>query len=225
MEANLLLLMQWKSKDARPWILGSVDPSIMVNLRPYKTAKTMWEYLQKVYTKKNNARRYQLECEIGSYNQGDLSVQDYFSNFQNLWAEYSDMIYPKVLSLSVVQTINEHSKRDQFLMKLLPEFEAVRSNLMSRDPAPSLDDCLAELLREKQRQAQVQHIAPVAYATYGKAKTRDMSNIQCFQCKGCSLFEENLQLLQETRPSYQGMPYTTSKSSSQGVSSCCYYHI
>jgi len=44
-------LLQWKVKDARvmSWILGSVDPLIVLNLRPYKTAKTMWEYVKKVY--------------------------------------------------------------------------------------------------------------------------------------------------------------------------------
>jgi hypothetical protein len=44
-------LLQWKVKDARvmSWILGSIDPLIVLNLRPYKTAKTMWEYVKKVY--------------------------------------------------------------------------------------------------------------------------------------------------------------------------------
>lgn len=31
--------------------------------------------------------------------------------------------------------------RDQFLMKLRPEFKASRSNLMNHDPSPSLDMC------------------------------------------------------------------------------------
>ncbi|KAJ0082196.1 hypothetical protein Patl1_12180 [Pistacia atlantica] len=38
------------------WILGSVDPIIVLNLRPYKTAKSMWEYLKKVYNQDNIAR-------------------------------------------------------------------------------------------------------------------------------------------------------------------------
>lgn len=40
-------LAEWKVKDARVMssILGSVDPLIVLNLRPYKTVKTMWEYL------------------------------------------------------------------------------------------------------------------------------------------------------------------------------------
>ena len=40
-------LRELKIKDARvmTWILGSIDPFIVLNLRPYKTAKAMWDYL------------------------------------------------------------------------------------------------------------------------------------------------------------------------------------
>ena len=36
-------LAKWKVKDARvmSWILGSVDPRIVLNLRPYKSVKTV----------------------------------------------------------------------------------------------------------------------------------------------------------------------------------------
>ncbi|KAH0686266.1 hypothetical protein KY289_017028 [Solanum tuberosum] len=43
------------------WILRSIDPFIVLNLRPYKTAKAMWDYLQKVYNQDNSAKRFQLE--------------------------------------------------------------------------------------------------------------------------------------------------------------------
>ncbi|KAJ0076088.1 hypothetical protein Patl1_34260 [Pistacia atlantica] len=110
-----------------------MDPIIVLNLRSYKTAKSMWEYLKKVYNQDNIARRSQLEYEIASYTQGDLSM---------------------------VQEIHAQSKQDQFLMKLRPEFEATCSNLMNRNPMPSLDVCFGELLREEQRlttQATYQH--------------------------------------------------------------------
>ena len=44
-------------KDARimSWILGSVEPSILLNLRPYKTSREMWEYLKKIYNQSNTA--------------------------------------------------------------------------------------------------------------------------------------------------------------------------
>jgi len=36
------------------------------------------------------------------------------------------------------------------MMKLHPKFEATHSNLMYRDPSPSLDVCFGELLRNDQ---------------------------------------------------------------------------
>ncbi|XP_006365545.1 uncharacterized protein [Solanum tuberosum] len=172
------------------WILGSIDPLIVLNLRPYKTSKAMWDYLQKVYNQDNSARRFQLEYEIANYSQGGLSVQDYFSGFQNLWAEFTDIVYAKIPteSLSVIQAVHEQSKRDQFLMKLRSDFESVRSNLMNRDPSPSLDVCFRELLREEQRLVtqnafKKENDVTVAFAAQGKGKGRDMSRTQCYSCK------------------------------------------
>ncbi|XP_015170297.1 uncharacterized protein [Solanum tuberosum] len=152
-------LGEWKIKDARvmTWILGSIDPLIVLNLMPYKTAKAIWDYLQKVYNQDNSARPFQLEYEIANYSQGGLSVQDYFSGFQNLWA------------------VHEQSKRDQFLMKLLSDFESVRYNLMNCDPSPSLDVCFRELLREEQRLVtqnafKKENDVTVAFAAQGKGK-------------------------------------------------------
>ena len=51
-------LAQWQVKDARvtTMILASVDQQIVFNLRPYKIAKDMWEYLKKDYNQDNTAR-------------------------------------------------------------------------------------------------------------------------------------------------------------------------
>ncbi|XP_038678926.1 uncharacterized protein LOC119980334 [Tripterygium wilfordii] len=189
-------LASWNVKNARvmTWMLGSVDPLIVLNLRPYKTAKSMWEYLKKVYHQDNSARRFQLEYEIACYSHGNLSIQDFFSGFQNLWAEFTDIVYATVpaASLSDVQKVHEQSKRAQFLMKLRSEYEAIRSNLMNRDPPPSLDVCFGELLREEQRlltQATLEqgrlgtNAVTVAYATQEKGKNRDMRKVQCYSCK------------------------------------------
>ena len=115
-------LAEWQVKDSRvmTWILGSIDQSLVPNLRPYKTAKDMWGYLKKVYNQDNTAKRFQLEYDLARYSQGDLSIQDFYSGFQNLWAEYVDMIYVQIPpeSLVVVENMHAQSKRDQFLMKL-----------------------------------------------------------------------------------------------------------
>ncbi|XP_027918140.1 uncharacterized protein LOC114177099 [Vigna unguiculata] len=132
---------------------------------------------------------------MANFTQGSLSIEEYYFGFQNLWAEYSNIIYAGISSeaLSAVQTVHETSKRDQFLMKLRSDFDATRSNLMNRDPVPTLDACLSELLREEQRikthtvmEQNMNSSAPVsvAYAAQGKNKPRDMRSVQCYSCKG-----------------------------------------
>lgn len=65
-------------------------------------------------------------------------------------------------------------------MKLCPEFENVQSNLMSRQPSPSLETCLNDILQEEQRQLTQTHLTQhtpngpieVAYVVKGKPLTR-----------------------------------------------------
>lgn len=46
------------------WIIDSVDTQIVLNLRLYKSARFVWEYLQKIYSQSDNARWFQLEFEL-----------------------------------------------------------------------------------------------------------------------------------------------------------------
>ncbi|KAG6654422.1 hypothetical protein CIPAW_05G144600 [Carya illinoinensis] len=73
-------------------------------------------------------------------------------------------------------------------MKLLSEFEHVRTGLLNRDPVPSLDLCLGELLREEQRlSTQISMTSDkvfsetinVAYAAQGQGRNK----LQYFNCK------------------------------------------
>ena len=46
------------------WIANSVTPSIGNQLAKFNYPKDAWDYLAKLYTQSNAARRYQLEWEI-----------------------------------------------------------------------------------------------------------------------------------------------------------------
>ena len=63
----------------------------------------MWEYLKKVYHQGNSARQYQLELEIAQYSQGTSSIQNYYSGFLNLWAEYDEIKYAKVSDATLLE--------------------------------------------------------------------------------------------------------------------------
>ncbi|RVW29312.1 hypothetical protein CK203_115421 [Vitis vinifera] len=149
------LFPSWAVIDARimSWLLSSVEPHIVTHLRPHRSAQFMWAYLKKVYHQDNDARRFQLEHTIAMFQHGSLSIQDYYSAFLTLWHEYSDLVIADVpiVALSTIQTIHTTIRRDQFLMKLRPEYESIRSFLLNRSPVPSLDICFGELLCEEQR--------------------------------------------------------------------------
>ena len=69
--------VKWEVKDAHImlWILGSVEPSILLNLKPYKTSREMWGYLKKVYNQSNTTQRFQLQLELGQLIQGLKAIQ------------------------------------------------------------------------------------------------------------------------------------------------------
>jgi len=129
-----------------------------------------------------------------------LSISDFYSRFINLWIEYTNIVYAGLPSegLSSVQSVHETTQRDQFLMKLRPEFEGTKSNMMNREFVPSLDTCLSDLLCEEQclltqttmEQRRSTSIL-VAYAAQGNPRGRDMSIIQCFCCKGFGHYATN----------------------------------
>ncbi|KAK9123169.1 hypothetical protein Sjap_012771 [Stephania japonica] len=152
----------------------------------------MWDYLRRIYHQENTARRFQLELEISHFSQGNLSIEQYYYEFINLWSEYSGIIYSKVSqeTLEGLQAVYEESKRDQFLMKLRPEFETVRAGLLNRNPIPSLDICVGDLLREEQRMAtqavisapkETSALVNLAYVAQGRNRGKGQS--QCYSCK------------------------------------------
>ncbi|KAL6311658.1 hypothetical protein AAG906_022600 [Vitis piasezkii] len=84
-------LSKWEIKDARvmTWILSSVEPHLVLNLRPYKTL---------LY---NSARPFQLSMKWIISHKEVSQLRNIFW-FSNSWTNYSDIVYANVLtSLSV----------------------------------------------------------------------------------------------------------------------------
>ncbi|KAJ0053502.1 hypothetical protein Pint_00159 [Pistacia integerrima] len=86
-------LSLWESKDAKiaSWLLSSIEPHMVNNLRGFTTVKAMWDYLRRIYYQDNFARKFQLELDIGNYRQGNLSIEQFYSGFINLWSDYSGL--------------------------------------------------------------------------------------------------------------------------------------
>ncbi|EEF33173.1 conserved hypothetical protein [Ricinus communis] len=93
--------MKWEVKDAHimSWILRSMEPSILLNLKPYKTSREMWGYLKKFTTK--------------------ATQHDGF-NWKSNWvnsvkgADYNDIVCASIPpeGLIAIQSVHETSKHD-----------------------------------------------------------------------------------------------------------------
>eukprot|EP00268_Persea_americana_P004183 TRINITY_DN11319_c0_g1_i1.p1 TRINITY_DN11319_c0_g1~~TRINITY_DN11319_c0_g1_i1.p1 ORF type:complete len:263 (-),score=23.88 TRINITY_DN11319_c0_g1_i1:1121-1909(-) len=186
-------LAKWEIDDVKiiSWILNSVELHFVLNLCSYPTAKEIWNYLKRVYNQEISARRFQLGCDLSEYSQGNKTIEEYYAGFINLWTEFNSLAYSTVsiTEILALREFHKESQRDQFLMKLYGEFESVRSELMNKDPLPSLDMCLNELLREEQRlvtqniMAQKGNILDNAYASQAKPRNCDLSKTQCYSSK------------------------------------------
>jgi len=84
--ADPIELGSWETKDAKvvSWLLSSIEPRMVNNLRSFNTAKEMWDLLRRIYHQDNSARKFQLELDIGNYRQGNQTIEQYYSGFLNL---------------------------------------------------------------------------------------------------------------------------------------------
>ncbi|KAH6815736.1 hypothetical protein C2S51_020556 [Perilla frutescens var. frutescens] len=67
------------------WINNSVENSIDMQLAKYDTVKEVWDHLERLYTQSNFAKQYQLEMDVRSLNQKEMSIQEFYSAMTNLW--------------------------------------------------------------------------------------------------------------------------------------------
>jgi hypothetical protein len=119
---NLKELSSWEGRDAKiaSWLLSFDEPHMVNNLRGFTTIKQMWDYLRQIFYQDNSTRKFQLELDIGNYCQGNHSIEQFYSNFLNLWSDYFGLVHSKVPknALVALQAVHSKSQQDQFFMKL-----------------------------------------------------------------------------------------------------------
>lgn len=70
----------------------------------------MWDYLLRIYYQDNFARKFQLELDIENYRQGNLSIEQFYSNFINLWSDYFGLVHSQVPKEALAALQAVHSK-------------------------------------------------------------------------------------------------------------------
>ncbi|CAB4279072.1 unnamed protein product [Prunus armeniaca] len=149
--ADLLSTWQMQNSKIITWINNSVDISIGMQLAKFGTSKEIWEHLERLYKRSNFAKRYQLESDLRATKQGDKSIQDFYNVMTGLWDQLALTEPSGLSSIDLYCTYREEQRLVQFLMALRDDFEALRGSILHRNPLPSVDSVLNELLAEEVR--------------------------------------------------------------------------
>ncbi|KAL0447877.1 UNVERIFIED_CONTAM: Retrovirus-related Pol polyprotein from transposon RE2 [Sesamum latifolium] len=153
---------EWIKKDylVITWILNNVFKLIVDAFMYVTSARVLWLELEGRYGRSNGPMIYNLEREISSISQGDLSITDYYTKLRKLWDELACLdplpICTCAAHRGMVSREASHQLM-QFLMGLSSPFANVRSQIFVMDPRPDVVKAFAMLLNvEKELQVQIQ---------------------------------------------------------------------
>lgn len=155
------MLLEWKTVNFMivSWMLRSMEPKISAVMPYHEHAKQLWDAVAKKYRVTNGPRLQQLRSAITDCKQTkSMTMEDYYSKLIGL---YDDLFQLKPLRVCecglCTCDLARHAAADrdeeilhQFLIGVDDvEYSVVRSNLLSRDPMPTLDEAYLALVQEE----------------------------------------------------------------------------
>ncbi|XP_004298166.1 PREDICTED: uncharacterized protein LOC101305751 [Fragaria vesca subsp. vesca] len=124
------------------WIVNSCDPEIAESVTYYPTAYEVWEDLHERFSQANATRIFEIQRDINSLRQEQLSVSVYYTKLKALWDELS--------TLDATQQTDQQ-KLMQFLMGLNETYQAIRGQILLMKPLPTVRQAFSSVLQEEKQ--------------------------------------------------------------------------
>lgn len=143
------------------WLLNSVSPSIAQSLVYMDLASDVWKDLKERFSQGDLVRVVELQQEINSFKQGNLSVTDFFTEMKILWEELENyMPLPQCVcavrcTCEAMRNAKKYRHQDcviHFLMNLNENFSVIKTQVLLMDPLPSLN-CVFSMVLQHERQS------------------------------------------------------------------------
>jgi hypothetical protein len=83
-------ISKWIKEDAQimTWLWNSLEPDVFNNVSYLESSKDIWDTLHLMYSSEENITRiHELYQDMFSLQQGDRSIEEYFSLLQGMWDE------------------------------------------------------------------------------------------------------------------------------------------
>jgi hypothetical protein len=196
--SNASEIKTWNINDGKVMaaIVNSVKESIIMSLSSFKTAKSMWSYLQKRYVQDSGALLHTLMQKIHLIEQNDMSIDEYYSAFNRLMGPLISMVPQCTSGECLAYKFIEKFITYKFVMGLSADFEAIRTRLLHGSATLTMSEALSNLLAEEThlQSMSVSHDSvphSVLAASQKYSGSRGPSSEPCEHCKKTTHRSEN----------------------------------
>uniref|UniRef100_A0A2N9FUB4 Integrase catalytic domain-containing protein n=1 Tax=Fagus sylvatica TaxID=28930 RepID=A0A2N9FUB4_FAGSY len=135
----------WIKEDAQimTWLWNSLEPDVFNNVSYLESSKDIWDTLRLMYSSEENITRiHELYQDMFSLQQGDRSIEEYFSLLQGMWDELN-VYQPLSTDLQKQQKYREEFRVAKFLSGLKPDLDPIRSQILSGKDIPTVRETYA----------------------------------------------------------------------------------
>ncbi|GJW04188.1 putative transcription factor interactor and regulator CCHC(Zn) family protein [Tanacetum coccineum] len=171
------------------WILNSLSSDLYASAIHPKTASELWNDLKDTYDKVDSSVVFNLHKNMNSLNQSGASLADYYTNLNSLWKQFDAMISLPPCTCQAAKHFEKHNqliKLMQFLMGLDDNYLAIRNNILTREPLPSVKDAFAIVSNEESHRNITSGGTSKPTATAFAAKTFDKKSTTILSYTLCS---------------------------------------
>ncbi|KAG6504185.1 hypothetical protein ZIOFF_036516 [Zingiber officinale] len=131
---NAEAFKKWKQQNAKAEFVlkRSISHGIFEHIIGCESAREIWQTLDRLFNKKNEARLQMLENELAVMKQEGISISEYFLKVKNLCSEIS-LINPE-------ERISEARKKRYIIRGLQPEYTPFITSFQGWTQQPSLEE-------------------------------------------------------------------------------------
>ncbi|XP_076950389.1 uncharacterized protein LOC143623340 [Bidens hawaiensis] len=151
------------------WILNSVCDELYVGQVYSESAFDVWEEPRDTYDKVDGLVIFGLYQKIGLLSQNGSSVSEYYHKLTTMWKQFDAMLQLPSCSCQASKSFNDFNtliKLMQFLIGLDDVYQPVRTNLLTREPLPTVKTAFSIISREESHRS-----------ANGSSKTQTQKNV------------------------------------------------